>query len=142
MYALDDAFLADSGLGSLCIESRGSLLRTLRTRLETRVGRRLSEGMSDGQLVEFEALVDRDRSAVVGWLSANASGYRDDPLFQSIGASMPDASAEEVEGEYAATAWLRLHRPGYRDVVVGELNALRDEVRAAAPAILREAGLR
>ena len=45
------------------------------------------------------------------------------------------------DGEEAALAWLEKEFPSYRDVVVGELEQLRVEIRQIAPIILAKSGI-
>jgi hypothetical protein len=71
-----------------------SLGRTVYSELELRVGRCLSDGLSDAELDEFSDLMD---------------------------------AADEA----ASSAWLAEHRPGYRDVVAAERDAIIAETVAA-----------
>src|SRR5690349_10614249 len=78
MFNLDDDFLQSLGLGSLPDEQKQAFLQHLYEELELRVGTRLSEGMSDEQLAEFEKLIDNnDENGALKWLETNRPNYKD-----------------------------------------------------------------
>jgi hypothetical protein len=137
MFQLDDQFLADIGLADLPEEQKKPFLQHVYDQLEYRVGVRLSEGMSDAQLEEFEAIIDRKEDVVNNWIQANAPGYAAEEVFQKIQqASGLAADNPALKAEYAATKWLEVNRPDYRDVVARTLNELKSEINENKSAIL------
>ena len=77
MFKLDDNFLHDIGLGALPQDQKAQMLRDIYETLELRVGMKLAEQMSDAQLDEFEALIDKkDDAAALSWLETNFPNYR------------------------------------------------------------------
>ena len=102
-----------------------------------RVGTRLSDGMSDDQLGEFEEIIDRKDEMILNWLEKNIPNYFNDEVFQKMQSSMQlDASDPNLRAEYAATKWLELNRPDYRQVVAEVLDELRKEIIANRSKIL------
>jgi hypothetical protein len=99
MFQLDDNLLQELGLGSLPVAEKNKMLGHIYETLELRVGMRLAEQMSDGQLDEFEGFIDRN----------------DEP---------------------GALHWLETNFPDYKKVVAEELEKLKSEIKAQAPAIL------
>ena len=78
MFQFDDNFLQQLGLGSMPQEQKQAFLQHLYEELELRVGTRLSEGMSDEQLGEFEKLIDaQDDAGALRWLEAHRPNYKD-----------------------------------------------------------------
>jgi hypothetical protein len=78
MFNLDDDFLQSLGLGGLPDDQKQAFLQHLYEELELRVGTRLSEGMSDDQLAEFEKLIDsNDEQGALKWLEANRPNYKE-----------------------------------------------------------------
>jgi len=78
MFQLNDDFLQSVGLGAMPEDQRQAFLQHLYEELELRVGTRLSEGMSDDQLAQFEKLIDaNDDRGGIAWLEANRPNYRD-----------------------------------------------------------------
>ena len=78
MFQLNDDFLQSVGLGGMPDDQRQAFLQHLYEELELRVGTRLSEGMSDDQLAQFEKLIDaNDDRGALAWLEANRPNYRD-----------------------------------------------------------------
>lgn len=137
MFQLDDNFLEELGLGAMPVDQRKVFLEHVYSQLELRVGTRLSEGLSEAQLSEFESFVDRDSEKVRAWVAANAADYRSDPAYQQILQSAGGEAGEDVVlAEYASLKWLGLNRPDYRDVVKQVLDELKEEILANRDAIL------
>ncbi len=108
---LDDNFLNDLGLGGLADDQKQAFLQHVLETLELRVGTKLSEGLSDEQLEEFEKLTPE-----------------------------PNDSPEVAEQKQrSALQWLEANRPNYRQVVADELEALKNEIRSNADNILGSA---
>ena len=137
MFQLDDQFLADIGLADLPEEQKKPFLQHVYDQLEYRVGVRLSEGMTDAQLEEFEAIIDRKEDIVNNWIHTYAPGYAAEEMFQKIQqASGLSANDPALKAEYAATKWLEVNRPDYRDVVAKTLEELKAEIGQSKDAIL------
>ncbi|MFZ1302045.1 MAG: DUF5663 domain-containing protein [Candidatus Microsaccharimonas sp.] len=137
MFQLDDKFLSDIGLADLPDDQRKPFLQHVYDQLEYRVGIRLSEGMSDAQLEEFEAIIDRKEDVVNNWIQQYAPGYAAEEMFLKIQqASGLAANNPALKAEYAATKWLEVNRPDYRDVVARTLEELKAEINQNRDAIL------
>ncbi len=137
MFQLDDQFLIDVGLGAMPEEQKKPFLQHVYEQLEYKVGIRLSEGMSDAQLEEFEAIIDRKEEAVNNWIQAHAPGYAAEEMFQRIQqTSGLAADNPALKAEYAATKWLEVNRPDYRDVVAATLDELKQEITQNRDAIM------
>lgn len=137
MFQLDDKFLQDVGLGGLPEDQKKMFLDHFREQLELRVGTRLSEGLSDAQLEEFESFIDRNDEKVNTWLGANVPGYEQDQIYQQLKAGAPESIPQNVIlAEYASLKWLELNRPDYKDVVAQTMAELKNEIVANRDAIL------
>ncbi len=129
MFQLDDNFLQQVGLGDLPEEQKQAFLAYFREQLELRVGTKLSDGLSDAQLAEFEAFIDRNMDVTNQWVSANTADYQNDQIYQKLKAGAPEgATDDDVLAEYASLRWLSINRPDYRDVVSATMEELRQEV--------------
>jgi hypothetical protein len=129
MFQLDDKFLADIGLNDLPEEQKKAFLQHIYDELELRVGTKLSDGMSDAQLEEFESIIDRKDDVIVAWLAQHAPDYQNDEAFTRIQqATGLDVNDPALRSEYAATKWLEVNRPDYRDVVASVLDDLKNEI--------------
>lgn len=137
MFQLDDKFLEDVGLAQLPPEQKQAFLEQVYSSLEERVGVRLSEGLSDAQLEEFEGIIDRKPEKVDAWLATYAPQYTADPVFQRIqqatGLAVDDPA---LRAEFTATKWLEVNRPNYRDVVAQVMTELKGEIMQNRDAIL------
>jgi len=137
MFQLDDQFLTDIGLADLPEEQKKPFLQHVYDQLEYRVGVRLSEGMTDAQLEEFEAIIDRKEDVVNTWIQTHAPGYAAEEVFHKIQqASGLAADNPALKAEYAATKWLEVNRPDYRDVVAKTLDELKTEINSNKEVIL------
>ena len=137
MFQLDDKFLEDVGLAQLPPEQKQAFLEQVYSSLEERVGVRLSDGLTDAQLEEFEGIIDRKPEKVDAWLAVYSPQYTSDPVFQRIQqATGLQASDPALSAEFAATKWLEVNRPNYRDVVAQVMTELKAEIAQNRDAIL------
>lgn len=139
MFQLDDQFLKDLGLEQLPDEQKQAFLDHIYNELELRVGVRLSDGLSDDQLKEFESFVDRDDAKVRQWVSINAPDYVNDQSYQQLKQNAPqDTDEGAILAEYASLKWLGMNRPNYRDVVSQVLGELKSEIMSNRDTLLSD----
>ena len=137
MFQLDDNFLKELGLDRMPEEQRKPFLEHIYSELELRVGERLSQGMSDAQLDEFANIIDKVPGAVDALLDKHAPNYTEEPMFQRlVQATGVSADDPRLRNEYAATKWLEVNRPDYRNVVATVMEELKREIMANREAIL------
>jgi hypothetical protein len=137
MFQLDDTFLKDVGLDGLSDEQKKPFLQHVYEELELRVGTRLSDGMNDAQLQEFEAIIDRKSEVIDPWLAQFVPNYQMDAAFARLQqVTNLQATDPSLKAEFAATKWLELNRPNYREVVSQVLDELKREISANRTAIL------
>jgi isocitrate lyase len=123
-----DELLTVAGADRLGAEERAELSSTVYKEMEFLVGKRLSDGLTDEQLEEFEKLIDRDPECLRFWLTTHSPRFTEDPIFQKIQALAPNVAPAILVAEYAATKWLEVNRPDYQDVVRVVADELRHEV--------------
>lgn len=137
MFQLDEKFLDEIGLHDLPNDQKRPFLQHIYEELELRVGTRLSDGLSDEQLEEFEAIIDHKTDVINGWLEKNVPQYSNDPLFIRLQtANKLSENDTNLRSEYAATKWLELNRSDYRNVVSQVLEELKKEISDNRSAIL------
>ena len=137
MFQLNEEFLKELGLDDLPEEQRKPFLQHIYSELELSVGERLSQGMSEAQLDEFANIIDKTPGVVEGFLAKYAPNYQQEPMFQRLlQASGAAADDTRLRDEFAATKWLEVNRPDYRDVVAAVMNELKKEIIANRDAIL------
>ena len=137
MFQLNDEFLKELGLDQLPEDQRKPFLDHIYSELELRVGERLSQGMSDAQLDEFANIIDKVSGAVDTFLEKNAPNYLEEPMFQRlVQATGVPADDPRLRNEYAATKWLEVNRPDYREVVAAVMDELKREIASNRDAIL------
>lgn len=137
MFQLDDNFLQTVGLGSMPADQKQAFLQHIYEELELRVGTKLSEGLTDDQLTEFESFMNGDEGKIRGWLAANLAGYEESEEYQKFTVNIPpETKPLAVLAEFASLKWLEVNRPNYKDVVAGELEKLKTEISANSTQIL------
>jgi protein-tyrosine-phosphatase len=137
MFQLDDKFLADIGLNDLPDDQKQPFLQHIYEELELRVGTRLSDGLSDAQLEQFEKIIDRDETTINGWIAQYSPNFTEDEVFKRMQqATQLDVADPNLKAEYVATKWLEVNRPDYRQVVAQVLDELKKEIIANRDTIL------
>lgn len=137
MFRLDDQFLKDIGLDGLPDEQKKPFLQHIYSELELRVGTRLSDGLSDAQLEEFEKIIDRDQEKIQSWLADHAPNYMQEDAFIKLQqATQLEMNDPRLVAEFTATKWLEVNRPDYRQVVAEVLDELKKEIIGNRDAIL------
>lgn len=71
----DDKFLQEMGLMAMPEDERQKFLDYIREELEIRIGERISRGLTEAQLNEFDAITDQIEAAK--WLEKNRPDYRE-----------------------------------------------------------------
>ncbi len=137
MFQMNDDFFKDLGLEDLPQDQRKPLFDHIYSELESRVGERLSQGLSDQQLDEFSRIIEKDVTAIDGFIAQHAPNYAEEPMFQRM-VQVTGIAADDprLKGEYAATKWLEVNRPDYRDVVNAVMAEIKQEIKANSQAIL------
>ena len=93
--------------------------------------------MSDAQLDEFANIIDKAPGAVDEFLAKHAPNYQQEPMFQRlVQATKADPNDPRLKDEFAATKWLEVNRPDYRDVVAATMDELKKEIITNREAIL------
>lgn len=77
MFKLDDNLLQELGLGTLPPQEKNTMLRHIYETLEMRVGMKLAQQMTNEQLDEFEAFINKnDEAGALKWLETNFPNYK------------------------------------------------------------------
>ena len=114
------------------------MLQHIYETLELRVGMHLARQMKDDQLDEFEKFVDADRDYAQKYLSQFA-GWEQDPVYLAQRKKAQDRGRDPNVAitEFAALKWLSVNFPDHKNAIEGELEKLKVEIKAQAPAILQ-----
>lgn len=150
MFKLDNNLLEELGLGTLPPHEKNQMLGHIYNTLETRVGIKLAEQMSNEQLDEFERFIGKDPSMTESaeyarnYLNENKAGWEQSEPYQTQLRNAQTAAARTgrqfnpnaVVAEFGALNWLESNFPGYKQVVAEQLDKLKGEIKAVAPQIL------
>ncbi len=137
MIRIDDTLLEELGLMALPKEERDALLRQIYETLEMRVGMKLAERMNDQQLDEFERFIDGDIAFTESYLSAQKPGWQQGEAYLGAVTAAQQNSQKRgtafnenaVKSEFGALSWLETNFPDYKQVVAGELDKLKSEIK-------------
>lgn len=86
----DDNFLQEMGLSAMPEDQKQKFLDYVQEELEVRIGERISKGLTEVQLNEFDAITDQAEAAA--WLEENRPDYRE----------IVDRTIEEMKAEIRA----------------------------------------
>ena len=130
MYKFDNRFLESVGLTDMPDAQKADFLQYAQDQLETRIGEKMSEGMTDQQLDEFEKIVDNDADTIMGLLNTYGDYHQDDiykVLMQNTGAADDDA---HLVADYVTAKWLDNNCPNYQEIIRTTLEELQAEIRS------------
>ena len=86
----NEKFLQEMGLSAMPEQEKQAFLRYVQEELEVRIGERISKGLTEEQLMEFDAISDPLEAA--RWLDKNRPDYRE----------IVDRTIEEMKAEIRA----------------------------------------
>ncbi len=71
----DDKFLQEMGLSAMPEQEKQDFLNYVQEELEVRIGERISKGLTEAQLNEFDTITTQTEAAA--WLEKNRPDYRE-----------------------------------------------------------------
>ena len=71
----DEQFLQEMGLSAMPADKKQEFLKYIQEELEVRIGERISKGLTDEQLKEFDSLTEA--KDIADWLEKNRPDYRE-----------------------------------------------------------------
>ena len=133
----DDEFLSEVGLSNLPQEQKEAFLKQVQEELELRVGEKMSRGLSDAQIEEFEGIMKNDQQVIKKVVAELGSDFREDPIYQKLlERNNLTEGTWEVIGEYLSIKWIQKNRPDYHDIVKSTIEELKAELKADSSKIL------
>lgn len=141
MFTLDEEFLEALGLLELTADEKDNLLRSVYSELESRLGKGLTEGLSDDELDEFGYFVDHNELGMSGWFERNLPEYKEREDYQQFCMVNQEASELAILGQYGAMKWLQLNVPEYPQIVSAVFEEMKQELRDNSETILENAKL-
>ena len=139
MYQFDESFLDSVGLSGMPEEQKKTFLQYAQDQLEVRIGEKMSEGLSDDQLDEFERIIDNDQETVQKWL-AEIGDYKNDETYVKLAEnSEEDVDSPEFLADYVTAKWLDQNCPQYQDIIKESLESLQAEISSQKEEILANA---
>ncbi len=139
MFQFDESFLETVGLSGMPEEEKENFLQYAQDQLEVRIGEKMSEGLSEEQLGEFERIIDNDQDTVQKWL-ANAGDYKNDEIYKKLldGSEVAEDTPEFLN-DYVTAKWLEQNCPQYQDIIRESIEGLQREITQQKDEILENA---
>lgn len=134
MYSIDDSFLESVGLGGMPAEQKSNFMQYAQDQLEVRIGEKMSEGLSEDQLDEFEKIIDNDAATINKWLES-IGDYKNNEIYQKL-VTAAGGESQEVTNDFVTAAWLSQNCPQYEQIINSSMNDLREEITANKDQIL------
>ena len=139
MYQFDESFLDSVGLSGMPEEQKASFLQYAQDQLEVRIGEKMSEGLSDDQLDEFERIIDNDEATVQKWL-ADLGDYKNDETYKKLlEGSEDEEDSPQFLADYVTAKWLDQNCPQYQDIIKESVEGLQAEISSQKDEILANA---
>ena len=139
MFQFDESFLESVGLSNMPEEEKENFLQYAQDQLEVRIGEKMSEGLTEEQLDEFEKIIDSDQETVQKWLD-QLGDYKNDETYKKLleGAEDEEDSPQFLN-DFVTAKWLDKNCPQYQDIIKDAMKGLQDEIASQKDAILENA---
>lgn len=133
----DDNFLNEVGLSELPEDQKQDFLAQTKEELEARVGSKMSQGLTDAQMTEFEGIMANDQQVIRKVVSELKMDFRTDPIYQRLLESYGVKEGTwEIISEYLSIKWVQKNCPNYAQIVSEVINELKAEIKQNSAAIL------
>ena len=133
----DDNFLNEVGLSELPEDQKQDFLAQTKEELEARVGNKMSQGLTDAQISEFEGIMANDQQVIRKVVSELKMDFRTDPIYQRLLESYGVKEGTwEIISEYLSIKWVQKNCPNYAQIVSEVINELKAEIKQNSAAIL------
>lgn len=133
----DDNFLNEVGLSELPEDQKQDFLAQTKEELEARVGNKMSQGLTDAQITEFEGIMANDQQVIRKVVSELKMDFRTDPIYQRLLESYGVKEGTwEIISEYLSIKWVQKNCPNYAQIVSEVINELKAEIKQNSAAIL------
>ncbi len=136
MFKFDDRFLESVGLAGLPEAQKEAFLEYAQDQLEIHIGEAMSESLNEGQIEEFERIIDNDADTMNAIL-ASLGDYRNDEVYQVLKANTGAQDDDPgLMSDYITAKWLDKNCPQYQQIIKDNIAALRKEISEQKDAIL------
>jgi hypothetical protein len=135
MYNFSDTFLESVGLSSLPESQKAGFLEYAQDQFETRIGKKMSEGLNEAQLAEFGKIIDNDPETIQRFLN-EAGDYKNSSIYQSLLNNGGEDGSADILNNFVTATWLNKNCPNYVQILENVLKELQDEIRSQKDAIL------
>ena len=115
MFKLDEAFWKSIRAENYSARQKQQFEKEVLQELEIRVGKRISKGLTEDQLDEFEFIIDNDVAFNTDWLKRNHPGYTDCKQYQLL--KNKGYKGGELINELTNVLWLQSNKPDFAKIV-------------------------
>ncbi|MFZ1302046.1 MAG: DUF5663 domain-containing protein [Candidatus Microsaccharimonas sp.] len=124
----DEQLIEQLGIGNLSEPQQEEILE----HLNLRIGEAMSEGLTEQQITEYEAIINDDKAVIEAWLSQNAPNYKDSGVYQELAAGY-DEDPEHINPEkvFASIAWTQVNSPNAQEVIARVIEDFKKELETS-----------
>ena len=113
-----------------------SFLQYVQEQFEVRVGEKLSEGLTDAQLEEFEKIGNNDENTINAWLGM-FENYQQDSVFKKLLENSGEPmDSPEIINDFVTAKWLEVNYPNYPQMIEGVLKEMQSDIISQRETIL------
>lgn len=96
------------------------------------IGMAITDSLGEGQIHEYQAIVDDNQDVITAWLASNVPDYKNSVMFQQFEEGYEsDPEKNSPEKLFASVAWIQLNVPNVEALITGALDAYRQELAQA-----------
>jgi len=136
MIKIDEEFLEEVGLSDMPEKRKADFIEQTQEELETRVGERMSAGMSLEQLREFDGIMNKDRDTMIDMLARIGDYHGDEVYLKLLDRHNTKEGNLEIMGEYLSVKWIQMNRPDYAEITHEVVDNLKNEIFESRTQIL------
>lgn len=109
-----DEIIKELGIENLSENKQSEIL----DELDERVGAKISEGLTEQQENEYQAIIDNDERVIDAWLEQNLSDYKESDVYKAL-VEDPELERDSITPEkiIASIAWVEKNIPNVQDIV-------------------------
>ena len=124
-------------MSTLPADQKQAFLEHTQEELELRVGTKMSQGLSEAQIAEFEGIMENDQQVIRKVVGELGMDFRSDPIYQKLLEKYNVTEGTwEIIGEYLSIKWIQKNRPDYHEIVKNTVAELKAEIKNNSAKIL------
>jgi hypothetical protein len=126
MTTVDEKFLNELGMTDLTETRRKEIFPILQEELEMRAGTAICSRLTDGQILEYETIIENGAKENLRWLKTNEPAYAKSDTYRNLLSN--GIIGDKLINDTSCYIWLQQNCPDYRNIVENCKREMRDEL--------------